>query len=143
MCPHRRIEAFESGSLGHVSKSSRRRAMIIVRGWFGGLLILAAAGCATSPASRPAESTAAPLASDEKTKVPAEDSDATVEVFLTALKGRDFAAAASQFDATVKAAVPQEKLSAAWDSLIAQLGALVSWSIVQRSSGRQRLTGMT
>lgn len=62
------------------------------------------------------------------------DSDATAELVLTALKDRNFAAATAKFDAAVKAALPQEKLAAVWDSLIAKLGTLSSWTIVQRAS---------
>jgi len=51
--------------------------------------------------------------------LPSKDSDATADHFLAALKERDFAAAAAKFDATVKAALSQEKLAAVWDSQVA------------------------
>jgi hypothetical protein len=60
------------------------------------------------------------------------DSDATAQVFLTDLKNREFGGAVARFDATVKAALPQEKLAAVWDSQVAKLGSLRSWAIIQR-----------
>jgi fermentation-respiration switch protein FrsA (DUF1100 family) len=57
----------------------------------------------------------------------------SAEAFLTALKTRDFAAAAANFDAAVKAALPADKLADVWDSQVAGLGPLASWTIVHRA----------
>ena len=66
--------------------------------------------------------------------MPQKGSDAPVEVFLTALKHRDFAGAAGHFDANLASALPKEKLASVWDAQIATLGSLNSWAIVQRAS---------
>ena len=112
------------------SRASRRDRIL---GSLAGPLILGASACATSPPSPPAEPSPAHVASDQSTQPPPKDSDATAELILTALKDRNFAAATAKFDPTVKAALPQEKLAAVWDSIIAKLGTLSSWRIVQRA----------
>lgn len=98
--------------------------------------VMFALGCATTPPRAAGEAAPQPKAEVKAAKPATEarkDSDATVESFLTALKGRDFARAAASFDSTMKNALPQEKLSAVWDSQVGQLGALASWEIVQRA----------
>jgi uncharacterized protein len=99
---------------------------------FGGMLALSLAACATSPAPRPQDQTA-PVAAENMPEAAKPDSDTTAGLFLSALKNRDFATAAGKFDATVKAALPQENLAAVWDSQVEKLGAVVSWTIVQRA----------
>jgi dienelactone hydrolase len=99
-----------------------------------GWLLLGALGLATSSVARQAESAAGHVPSSEAASVPQKGSDATVEVFLTALKHRDFAGAAGHFDANLASALPKEKLASVWDAQIATLGSLNSWAIVQRAS---------
>jgi uncharacterized protein len=111
---------------------SRSWVMLVVH-W--SIPIVVASGCATCSPSRPAEP-APILAStqqDKQAPVAAVDSDSTTDRFLTALKNRDLSSATARFDATVKAALPQEKLAAVWDAQIAQFGQLSTWTIVQRA----------
>jgi len=60
-------------------------------------------------------------------------SEATVVSFLTALKQRDFASAASRFDATLTAALPADKLASVWDAQVGSLGKLTTWFIPQHT----------
>lgn len=95
-------------------------------------------GCATAPPREAAPQPKADLTPEKPAAEPRKDSDATVESFLTALKGRDFARAAASFDDTLKRALPQAQLSAVWDSQVGKLGALESWAIVQRAQADGR-----
>lgn len=90
-------------------------------------------GCAASSTSRPVEPPPRHVASGEASMPAPKDSDSTTNVFLTALRAGDFAKATSHFDATVKGALPEEKLAEVWRSLGAKLGELTSWTITERS----------
>jgi uncharacterized protein len=93
-----------------------------------GVLVAATASMA-QPVATPSREDTSPEAQRLGTRL----SDGTVDVFLTALKHRDFALAASHFDATLKAALSLEQLAAVWDAQVARLGSLGSWAIVQRA----------
>lgn len=91
----------------------------------GRLVLFGLAAATAAPAQ-----TSAP-ASAPSTQGPA--SEATVVSFLTALKQRDFAQAASSFDATLTAALPPDKLASVWDAQVGSLGKLTAWSIPQHT----------
>ncbi len=95
--------------------------------------IVLALGCATAPARAPAEppvlASAAPPAAPTK-----RDADETAAAFLSALQGRDFAAAGALMDGAMRKGLPEDQLAAVWDSQLARLGPLGSWKIVQRAS---------
>ena len=52
---------------------------------------------------------------------------------LKKLQGNDFEGVISQSEAAVRAALPPEKLKAVWSQLTSQLGALQSWSAIDRT----------
>ena len=54
---------------------------------------------------------------------PAVDRTSDAKAFVNEVTNRDFARAINRFDATMRGALPEEKLRAVWDGLIAQAGA--------------------
>jgi alpha-beta hydrolase superfamily lysophospholipase len=63
-------------------------------------------------------------------------SDERAEALLSNMKAKNYAAAFEMFDPTMKAAVSEEKLKAVWEMQLASLGALRSWTTVQRTQAQ-------
>lgn len=63
-------------------------------------------------------------------------SDERADALLNNMKAKNYAAAFEMFDPTMQAAVSEEKLKAVWETQLAPLGALRSWTIVQRAEAQ-------